>query len=561
MKSNTIHTRNYTAGTNTRSHDIGYSIRAGSAPLTLTGTAIVFNQPANIGGVREVIVPGALRGADLSDICLILNHNTASVPLARTPNTLNLNLTENGLDMRALLPDTEQGRAVYQAVQRGDLTKMSFAFDIRESQFDPHTQTRTITAIGKVYEISIVNFAAYNQTSVQARNGAESEVNNMSNQFNNTGLNAAQNNAANAAQGVPASTPVINPVQNQTGIQVRTGVDNVQFNPVTGAVFNTGNNPAPANTIETPEYRSAFFKSLLGQELNEAETRAYNAAKVEKRADAFNTLTSSAAVVPSQTLNEVVTTARPQGGLWNEVRHFNVPANLAIPVGTPSDPAAWHDEGLLVERREAVTHNVVFSAFELIKVLSMSAAAKRMSIAAFESYITQELSRSVTDAINTAIVNGSGVGQPQGLLSGISWNMANSFTTAANNVVDGILQVIALLPAGYANGAKFAMSNATLFSRIYPAKDANGALIIVQDAQAGNVRRLFGFEIVIDDNIPADTVLFGNFQYYGVNIPEGIAVEASRESGFANGLIDYRALTIADGKPIIPEAFVMLTIG
>ena len=66
--------------------------------------------------------------------------------------------------------------------------------------------------------------------------------------------------------------------------------------------------------------------------------------------------------------------------------------------------------------------------------------------------------------------------------------------------------------------------------------------------------------VVLDDNIPAGTVLFGNFRYYGVNVPEGVAMEVSRESGFTSGLIDFRALCIADGKPIVPGAFVKLEV-
>ena len=45
----------------------------------------------------------------------------------------------------------------------------------------------------------------------------------------------------------------------------------------------------------------------------------------------------------------------------------------------------------------------------------------------------------------------------------------------------------------------------------------------------------------------------------GYNIPEGIMVEVSRESSFKSGLIDYRAMAVADCKPIVAEAFVKLT--
>jgi HK97 family phage major capsid protein len=284
------------------------------------------------------------------------------------------------------------------------------------------------------------------------------------------------------------------------------------------------------------------------------------AARGEKRADAFNTLSNSAAVVPEATLNEIIKGLHPQGGLYNEIRKFSVPANMSIPVGTPTDPAQWHVEGTPVDREKLTTHNVTFGAFELIKVLSLSAAAKRMTLAAFESYLTHELGMSVTTALDAAVVNGTGTGQPQGLLTGITWNANNSLSVAAASVVDGVLKTIAKLPAGYANGAKFAMSNATLFSAVYPAKTTTGEFILMPDVQNGSVRRLFGFEIVVDDNLPANTILFGNFKYYGMNIPSGIAIENSRDSGFTSGLIDYRALCIADAKPIVPEAFVKLTV-
>jgi HK97 family phage major capsid protein len=190
----------------------------------------------------------------------------------------------------------------------------------------------------------------------------------------------------------------------------------------------------------------------------------------------------------------------------------------------------------------------------------MSAAAKRMTLTAFESYLTQELRNSIIDALGVAIISGSGSGQPTGLLSGIKWGAGNSLSVAADGVVDGALKAIVKLPAGYANGAKFAMSAATLFGSIYPAKTGNGEFLLMSDAQNGSVRRLFGFEIVVDDNISQNTILFGNFKYYGINVPSGIAVETSRDSGFTSGLIDFRALCIADAKPIVPEAFIKLTV-
>ena len=472
---------------------------------TLEGVAVVFNQPAKIGAMTEIIHPDALQGVDLDGIVLITNHDGSGIPLARSPKTLELTVTDKGLEMRASLPDTEQARAVYEAVKRGDLSQMSFAFDIGAADFDEQTQTRTITQISKVYEISIVNYAAYTQTHVTARKAQEEEK--------------------------------------------------TMFNPITATLEA---NQTPTDTHNTPEYRTAFYKSLMGKELTDAENRAFAAAQAEKRADAFNTLSSSAAVVPTTTLNEVVKQARGVNGLFNEVRLFAVPNNLSVPVGTPGDAAGWHTEGANVERRDVTTAAVTFTGCELIKVLSLSASVRRMDISAFERYITDELKAAVADAIGAAIVSGTGEGQPVGILSGVTWNNKNRIQTA-ELTADNLLAAIALLPAGYAAGAKFAMSTATLFGSVYPLKDGNERYFFT-DPERGGVRRLFGFEIVLDDNIPAGTILFGNFKYYGVNIPQGVAVEVSRESGFTSGLIDYRALCIADGKPIVPGAFVKVEV-
>lgn len=92
---------------------------------------------------------------------------------------------------------------------------------------------------------------------------------------------------------------------------------------------------ASTDTHNTPEYRSAFYKRLLGKELTDGENHAFEAAQAEKRAAAFNTLSNTAAVIPTTTLNEVVKQARGVNGLFNEVRLFSVPNNLSGPVGTP----------------------------------------------------------------------------------------------------------------------------------------------------------------------------------------------------------------------------------
>ncbi len=159
------------------------------------------------------------------------------------------------------------------------------------------------------------------------------------------------------------------------------------FNSITAPLNHVQQNP---DTHAAEEYHNAFFKTLQGRELTEPEQRAYTAAQAEKRADSFNTLSNSAAVVPTRTLNGIARQSGSVNGLFGEVRLFVVPSNMAIPVGVLTDPAAWHTEGATVECKAVSATNVTFAGHELMKVLSMSAAVKRMKLSAFESYITQE---------------------------------------------------------------------------------------------------------------------------------------------------------------------------
>ena len=104
----------------------------------------------------------------------------------------------------------------------------------------------------------------------------------------------------------------------------------------------------------TPEYRSAFFKHLQGAELTADERRAFDLVNAEKRSgDAFNNLSNAAAVIPTTTLDQIVTKARDMGGIMGISRAFNMPANISIPVATPGSAAQWHVEGQAVETEMA----------------------------------------------------------------------------------------------------------------------------------------------------------------------------------------------------------------
>lgn len=330
------------------------------------------------------------------------------------------------------------------------------------------------------------------------------------------------------------------------------------YNPITGAQLRGQQEINKDNVFGSNEYRSAFFKTMLGQDLSSIEQRAFNTAQeIEQRAEGFASSNNSQAVLPETTLNEIITKARKQGGLIGHVRNFNIPTKIKIPIGTPTSKANWHTEGALVEAEHPDTVSIQFDGNEILKVFSISVKAQTMSIQAFESYLVQELTQTVVETIDHALVNGTGVEQGQGILTGITWDDTNSVDLTGKYT--DFTKALGLLKRGYSAGAKFAMSNATLYNQVYGVMDANERPIFNHDAQREDVGHIFGKEVVIDDNIEDGTILLGNFQYAGFNLPQGIALEKSTESSFRSGLIDFRCMAVADCKPLVDEAFVKLS--
>lgn len=147
---------------------------------SVSGHAAVFNRQADIcGWFGETIMPGAFDDTDFSDVPLFLNHNSRDLPLARSRNnngnsTMTLTVDDIGLAIDAEL-DTDNNpsaRALYSAVERGDITGMSFAFHVAEATWedlDTDYPVRKINRIDKVFDVSAVNEPAYEDTDISAR--------------------------------------------------------------------------------------------------------------------------------------------------------------------------------------------------------------------------------------------------------------------------------------------------------------------------------------------------------------------------------------------------------
>lgn len=143
------------------------------------GTPIVYDSWTDLGWYDEIIDRGALDDTDLRDVRFLINHNTDMIPLARSRNnnensSMQMSIGDEGMKIRVNL-DTENNadaRALYSAIERGDISGMSFMFTVDGDRWEDETSDhpkRHIEKISRVFEVSAVTFPAYEATNISAR--------------------------------------------------------------------------------------------------------------------------------------------------------------------------------------------------------------------------------------------------------------------------------------------------------------------------------------------------------------------------------------------------------
>lgn len=145
----------------------------------IAGRPIVFNSRTDLGWFDEIIVSGALDKTDLTDVRFLVNHDLNRIPLARSRrnngnNTLQLMPIPEGMEFEANvdIENNATARELYSAVNRGDISGMSFMFSVEKEEWDnleSDHPLRRILEIGSIVEISAVTFPAYQSTEIYTR--------------------------------------------------------------------------------------------------------------------------------------------------------------------------------------------------------------------------------------------------------------------------------------------------------------------------------------------------------------------------------------------------------
>lgn len=144
------------------------------------GYATTYNEPYTLYAdddieIREQVAPNAFESADMSDVIMQYNHEGRVFARTRN-NTLTLESDDHGLLIDADLGGTEIGRQLYEEIDGGYTDRMSFGFTVDGDEVEESREKgkrtiylRTITRIGKLYDVSAVSIPANDGTEISAR--------------------------------------------------------------------------------------------------------------------------------------------------------------------------------------------------------------------------------------------------------------------------------------------------------------------------------------------------------------------------------------------------------
>ncbi len=296
--------------------------------------------------------------------------------------------------------------------------------------------------------------------------------------------------------------------------------------------------------LASKEYRSAFFKTLQGKELNEAEKRAMTSAAA-----------SAGAAIPTETANVLVQKMLETAPLLAEITLLRIAGNVTIATGLERDSAYQHAENEAITASTDVLASVTLAGYEFFKLISISKTVQTMAIDAFEGWLTDALYEDVALKIENSIIYGSGNSAPGGLASITLTAGTNLISTTASITYKDICDLITYPVKGLRKGAKFLCNSTFPYTQLAGIKDEQKRPIFVESMAEGVPSRLMGKELLISDEVADDELYYGQFKKIFGNLSSDITVESSTQSGFRNGTIDYRGGALFDCKVAAPRAF------
>ena len=336
-------------------------------------------------------------------------------------------------------------------------------------------------------------------------------------------------------------------------------------------IFNQESRGGLTMNKDNLEQRKAFMDAIYTRNFSKVEKREVtNSADVE-------------IVIPQNLVNDIITEVTNRGYIISRCNRTNFAVGQTIPVGLLSISATWvgsaNAEDNIVKRsgegmgssvqKGGVEGQVVFFGFKLRCEVALTYEAQIKSLEIFEQKFVQQVADAMVEALEAAVVAGTGINQPKGVLletpnAGKALEIANGAKLAYADAV----KFVGAVPRKYRKDAVAFMTQNT-FNEFMSIVDENGQPVAkVNSGVDGElVYRLFGMPVELADeyledyalNVEKD-VLFAfiyNFKEYTINTNYDLGIKHKEDWDTEDKKI--KAVMAADGKAVTKYSLVTFT--
>lgn len=536
----------------------------------ISGYALVFNQrtvlfkdPETGLEYGEQIDRHALDSADMSDVVLKYNH-TGRV-LARTRNnSLVLSVDNHGLKIVADMSGSDEALSILKDIRSGLLDKMSFAFTTAPNGaiWDAATRTRTVTHIDRVFDVSVVDLPAYEQTEVSARslftpfaeqerrvrqvNTIRSELQAIADNFGlidenytcHTGWGRPDDDEkAITAKGRELAKRFIDwknllktIPDDLSGAQTfaaewRSSVaqfrqmqyDREQRRKAIAARIASGLEgtplPNPCAEFERRTFNNTSFDYGRTKNMKNIETRAFYSDLLEKRS--AGTTGTMSAMIPDTILDNYVIETAPGAFLMDsQSTGISHSGDLSIPIATLQD-VSEHEENTEIEANGYTPGMLTIHHKEYAYNVGYSRSGVMLSVDSFMNIVSSTLMGSMMKKMDGICYDA---------VAGLTYDTNNSVTVSGSApAFDDFVAAAGKLGTDYINRAKWYMNSATYFNWVLGLKDSSKKPVF-DPSKKIEEQALLGYPLAIDSQIPADTLYFGDGSRVHLNYADPVQI-------------------------------------
>lgn len=289
----------------------------------------------------------------------------------------------------------------------------------------------------------------------------------------------------------------------------------------------------------------------------ELEARAFETYLREQRTGEM-AKGDNGAVVPTTIANRIIDTVKQVAPIYALTTKFNVKGKLQFPVAKGSITTGYQTEFADIASSAVSFKNVELDGF-LIGALS-KVSVSLINNAQFDivGYVVNKIAQSIAEFLEKELIKGSTniKGVTDKSYEGKGVQKVTSFKEGVIST-DDLIETQGEVKMNRQDGCQWLM-NQGMLNEVRKLKDNNGQYVLNPDLRTGFGFMLLGKPVMISDEMPNDTIVYGDWSAMYVNIHEDINIRQLNEVYAAQHGVGFVAWAELDAKLVEQDKFTKL---